>query len=91
MTQYATPEIAQPPAAEPRVVYTVPSGDLRPSANVAGWPTQQKFEADVAAALGSYGWRVHRAHEFDPDKGHGFIDTQRLGMEVFKTIRRTRR
>jgi hypothetical protein len=91
MTPYATPEIAQPPAAEPGVVYTVPSGDLRPSANVADWPTQQKFEADVAAALGSFGWRVHRAHEFDPDKGTGSSTPSASAWKCSRRSRRTRR
>ena len=32
------------------------------------------------------GWTVRRAHDFDPDSGHGFIDSQRMGLEVFKSI-----
>jgi hypothetical protein len=32
------------------------------------------------------GWRIHRAHPFDPDKGHGFIDSQRAGIQVFAGI-----
>jgi hypothetical protein len=86
MTEYALPATAERPAAVPGVVYTVSSGDLRLSANVTCWPTQEEFESDVTKALTSLGWRVQRAHPFDADKGHGFIDSQRAGIEVFKHI-----
>ncbi len=88
MTTYVMPEIVEPPAAPPGVVYTVASGDLRLSANQTCWPTQERFEADIAKALDSLGWRVHRGHEYDPEKGHGFIDSQKSGIEVFRTIPR---
>lgn len=86
MTSYRFPEVKEPPAAEPGVVYTVASGDLRPSANVTCWPTQQQLEADLAAAVTRLGWRLERGHEMDPVKGHGFIDSQRAGIEVFKRL-----
>jgi hypothetical protein len=86
MTSYAMPQLVQPPAAEPGVVYTVASGDLRPSANVTCWPTQEQLEADLGAALEKLGRTVRRGHPFDPEKGHGFIDGQRAGIEVFKAL-----
>ena len=86
MTAYAMPQLVEPPAAEPGVVYTVASGDLRPSANVTCWPTQEKLEADFAAAVETLGWAVRRGHPFEPEKRHGFIDSQRAGIEVFKTL-----
>lgn len=86
MPPYTLPSVVDPPAAEPGVVYTVASGDLRLSANVMGWPTQQKLENDVEAAVQAAGWEVRRGHPFDPEKGHGFIDSQRAGIEVFKTL-----
>src|SRR5215475_8252729 len=86
MPSYAIPQPIQPTAAEPGVVYTVASGDLRPSANVAGWSTQEKLEGHLAEAIHKLGWSLRRSHPFDPDKGHGFIDSQRAGIEVFKTI-----
>ncbi|MEV4619991.1 fucose isomerase [Asanoa sp. NPDC049573] len=67
-------------------MYTVASGDLRPSANVTCWPAQQQLEAAFAAAVADLGWSVRRAHPYDADKGHGFIDSQRYGIEVFKDI-----
>ena len=86
MTSYAMPQLVEPLATEPGVVYTVASGDLRLSANTTCWPTQQRLEADFAAAVQALGWSVRRGHPFDPEKGHGFIDGQRAGIEVFKNI-----
>ncbi|MGW6399421.1 fucose isomerase [Streptomyces sp. NPDC055134] len=83
---YAVPQPVTPPAAEPNTVYTVASGDLRPDANITGWPSQQKLEADLAAAVTDLGWTARRAHPVDERKGHGFIDSQRAGIEVFKQL-----
>ncbi len=44
------------------------------------------MEKQVAAAIAAEGWKVKRAHQFDPKKGHGFIDSQKYGMEVFRDI-----
>ncbi|MFI5490729.1 fucose isomerase [Micromonospora echinaurantiaca] len=86
MTTYTLPVPAEEATAEPGVVYTVASGDLRLSANVTCWPVQQQFEANLAKAVASLGWRTQRAHPVDPDAGHGFIASQRQGIEVFRTI-----
>ena len=86
MTQYAMPVLLEPEAAAPDTVYTVASGDLRPSANVTCWPTQQALESDLSAAIGKLGWEVRRGHPVDEKKGHGFIDSQRAGIEVFKRL-----
>ncbi|MFE6960098.1 fucose isomerase [Streptomyces sp. NPDC057696] len=83
---YAVPQPLIPSAAEPGTVYIVASGDLRPAANITGWPSQQKLEADLAAALTDLGRTVRRAHSVDEKKGHGFIDSQRAGIEVFKQL-----
>jgi hypothetical protein len=86
MAPYAMPTVTKRPAVAPSTVYLVASGDLRNSANVMGWPTQQQLEADLGAAVTSLGWKVQRAHDFDEHKGHGFIDSQRAGMEVFRRV-----
>jgi hypothetical protein len=62
------------------------SGDLRASANQRCWPEQAKMEAVVSRALKAEGWTVVRAHAFDKAKGHGFIDSQKMGMEVFRRL-----
>jgi hypothetical protein len=86
MTTYAFPEAPPAVTAADRTVYVVASGDLRPSANVKCWPVQEELEADVRRALESFGWSVVRGHEFDTAARHGFIDSQRRGIEVFKSI-----
>jgi hypothetical protein len=86
MTSYALPTRIDRPMAEPKTAYLVASGDLRPAANLAGWPTQAKMEADLTAAFAELGWVVRRANPVDPVTGHGFISNQRMGLEVFKRI-----
>jgi len=86
MSTYTLPTIAPRPALEARTAYLIASGDLRPAANRAGWPTQEAMESAVTAAFAGLGWSVRRAHDFDLEKGHGFIDSQRMGLEVFKSI-----
>ena len=86
MTSYSMPVLAELAKIQAKTVYTVASGDLRPSANVTCWPAQQKLESDLTAAVTSLGWQVQRGHEIDEAKGHGFIDSQRAGIEIFKTL-----
>ena len=86
MTTYTLPPALERPATAPTTAYLVASGDLRPSANIRCWPTQERLEEDVRAALGALGWSSHRVHDFDAAKGHGFIDSQRMGIEVFKSV-----
>ncbi|MCR8670069.1 fucose isomerase [Agrococcus sp. HG114] len=85
-TAYAIPERRAWPEAAPRTVYAVASGDLRLAANTTCWPAQQAFEAQVRAALESHGWAMQRAHDVDPETGHGFIDSQARGIEVFRSV-----
>ncbi len=67
-------------------VALVCSGDLRLSANLSCWPTQAEMESQLGKVLEAEGWSVKRAHPYDEVKKHGFIDSQRMGIEVFKTI-----
>ena len=86
MTSYVFPTAYEEPQAKEKTIYTVASGDLRLSANEAGWETQRAFEERVGEVLNERGWNIQRAHEVNPETGHGFIDTQRMGIEVFKRI-----
>ena len=83
---YALPAPIVRPAAAPRTAYLIASGDLRESANVAGWPAQLELEGAVTRVLDSLGWSVVRANGVDPVTGHGFISSQRMGLEVFRGI-----
>jgi L-fucose isomerase, C-terminal domain len=38
------------------------------------------------AAIRANGRQVERGHPYNPEKKHGFIDSQRYGMEVFRNI-----
>jgi hypothetical protein len=70
----------------PKHAYLMSSGDLRPSANQKCWPEQAKMEAVLAQALKAEGWTILRAHPFDKLKQHGFIDSQKMGIEVFRQL-----
>jgi hypothetical protein len=70
--------------AEP--VILIASGDLRLAANQKCWPAQTRAEQAVMDAIRREGREVQRGHSCDPVKGHGFIDSQRRGMEIFRTI-----
>ena len=79
-------EGGQAASPDPGIVWLVASGDLRASANIAGWSTQEAMEKSLVAAFTALGRAVRRAHNFDSIKGHGFIDSQRMGMSVFASI-----
>jgi hypothetical protein len=67
-------------------IYIVASGDLRLSANQLCWPAQEKTEREVIAAIEASGHTVRRGHPYNAAKQHGFIDSQKYGMEVFRSI-----
>jgi hypothetical protein len=86
MTDYALPATPARPDAPERTAYLITSGDLRESANLAGWPTQLELEAAITGVLNELGWQVIRPFGVDPATGHGFISSQRMGMEIFRKI-----
>lgn len=86
MTTYLMPDVSARPAAAPKTIYTIANGDLRLTTNVKTWQMQQQVEAEFAAAVESFGWSVQRAHGVNPETGHGFIDNQRRGMDVFRNV-----
>ncbi len=67
-------------------IMLVASGDLRQSTNQVCWPAQARAEAAVTAAIRAEGREVQRAHPYDADKKHGFIDSQKRGIEIFRNI-----
>lgn len=69
-----------------RTIQLVASGDLRLSANQTCWPAQKAMEDALAKALKAEGYEVKRAHPYDTKKKHGFIASQREGIEVFRTV-----
>jgi hypothetical protein len=75
-----------PTSLKSRHAYLVASGDLRLSANQTCWPEQARMETALARALKAQGWTMVRAHACDSAKRHGFIDSQKMGMEVFRGL-----
>jgi hypothetical protein len=69
-----------------KTIYLVASGDLRPAANQNCETAQAEMEKKIIAAVESLGGTVKRAHPYDPVKKHGFIDSQKYGIEVFRGI-----
>src|SRR6476660_8680121 len=70
----------------PATVVVIANGDLRLSANQRCWPAQAQAEEAVIDAIRREGRDVRRGHTCDPEKRHGFIDSQKRGMEVFRTL-----
>jgi hypothetical protein len=69
-----------------RTVSLVANGDSRLAANQTCEAAQAAMERQVVAAAERLGARVERAHRFDAAKGHGFIDSQAMGREVFRAV-----
>lgn len=67
-------------------IWLIASGDLRPTANRQCWNAQHELEQAFTKAVEKCGRRVHRAHPFDSHRGHGFIDSQKMGLQVFRDI-----
>ena len=70
----------------PKTVLLVANGDLRQSANQTCWPAQAAMEQQLTAAVARFGWRLVRAHPYKPGLKHGFIGSQKEGMEIFASI-----
>ncbi|NDK31109.1 fucose isomerase [Nesterenkonia haasae] len=88
MNNYTMPHPTQRPVVEPQTVYLVSSGDQRESANIASWNVQQQLEAMLTRVISERGFAIVRANEVDSNVGHGFINSQRMGLEVFARIPR---
>ena len=86
MSEYSIPEIVAPIPAVPGEVVLIANGDLRQSANLLCWPAQAEAERAVIQAFAAEGLKVRRAHPYREDLKHGFIFSQRMGMDVFERI-----
>ncbi|QIF02527.1 L-fucose/L-arabinose isomerase family protein [Roseimicrobium sp. ORNL1] len=67
-------------------VQLIASGDLRLSANQTCWPAQHAMETALGEALAAEGFDLVRSHPYKEDEKHGFIASQREGIEVFRSI-----
>ncbi len=55
-------------------------------ANQNCWAAQHEMEQAIGAAVESAGWKVVRAHPYKEQEQHGFIGSQREGMQVFRDL-----
>lgn len=69
-----------------REMFLVTSGDLRLPANQTCWPAQRDLEETLTQVFADMGITLRRAFPVDEQQGHGFISSQRMGMDVFAGI-----
>jgi L-fucose isomerase-like protein len=86
MATYALPELETPTPIAAKEVLLVASGDLRQSANQVCWPAQAQMEEKLIEAFRQEGFTLRRAHPYDERLKHGFIYSQRMGMDIFEHI-----
>lgn len=86
MTSYILPQITLPDPVKENEAILIASGDLRLSANQACWAAQEDMEQRIIAAFANEGITVKRGHAYNEEEKHGFISSQRMGMNVFKGI-----
>src|SRR5215213_7170781 len=86
MSVYTLPPLHKAARAGKKQVLLIANGDLRLSANQKCWPEQAKMEEALRAAVEAEGYDLVRAHPYKEDQKHGFIQSQKEGMEVFRGI-----
>ncbi len=69
-----------------RTILLVANGDLRLSANQTCWAAQAAMEKQLTAAVAKLGYKLIRAHPYKSAQKHGFIGSQKEGMEVFASL-----
>jgi hypothetical protein len=69
-----------------REAVLITSGDLRQSANEVCWPAQEDLERELTQCFLREGVTLRRAFPVNPRVGHGFISSQRMGMDIFAGI-----
>jgi hypothetical protein len=86
MAAYVMPASVKTPRLGKKQIQLVANGDLRLSANQKCWPEQAKMEQTLRQAIAAEGYELVRAHPYQETQKHGFISSQKEGMEVFKNV-----
>jgi hypothetical protein len=73
-------------ANEQNEAILITSGDSRQAANETCWPAQAALEQTLTEVFAREGVTLRRAFPVDPKLRHGFICSQRMGMDVFMNI-----
>ena len=86
MSTYTISKPTKKPKLKKNQVQLIASGDLRLSANQNCWEAQEQMEAALTKAVEAAGYEIVRAHPYDETEKHGFIGSQKQGMQVFENI-----
>lgn len=86
MAAYSISKPTKKPKLKKNQVQLIASGDLRLSANQNCWEAQEQMEAALTKAVEAAGYEIIRAHPYDETEKHGFIGSQKQGMQVFENI-----
>jgi len=86
MSAYQIPVVNPPKKVKKKQVLLIANGDLRTSANQVCWAAQEEMESQLTSAVGRLGYELIRAHAYKDDVKHGFISSQKEGMQVFTQI-----
>ena len=86
MVPYQFTTYSEPESLPKKTAVLVASGDLRLSANQVCWQAQEAMEKSVVEAFAMEGVTIQRGHPYDETLQHGFIWSQRMGMDVFRKI-----
>jgi len=86
MAKYNLPRLPKPPKVPKKQVLLVASGDLRLAANQKCWPAQAAMEEALSKAVAQAGFALVRAHPYKSKEKHGFIASQKEGIEVFSRL-----
>jgi hypothetical protein len=86
MNPYSIPHASKPSRLKKRQAHLIANGDLRLSANQKCWPAQAKMEEALGKAVSDAGHELLRAHPYKEAEQHGFIASQKEGMQVFREI-----
>ncbi|TWU13541.1 hypothetical protein CA54_23760 [Symmachiella macrocystis] len=86
MSAYSISKPTKKPKLKKNQVQLIASGDLRLSANQNCWEAQEQMEAALTQAVEAAGYEIVRAHPYDETEKHGFIGSQKQGMQVFENI-----
>src|SRR5436190_4224245 len=77
---------ASAPKLKRKQVQLIANGDLRLRANQVCWPAQKAMEEQLGRAVAAAGFELVRAHPEKPQQQHGFIGSQKEGIEVFRNV-----
>jgi len=69
-----------------QTIYIIANGDLRLSANQNCEAAQAAMEKQLVAAVEREERKIKRGHPYDSVKKHSFIDSQKYGMEIFRSV-----